>query len=633
MLWKFWLFLGLLVTFSGDFAGDLAIAAPMEMGESSQSAGEPGRQVALVIGNGAYQNTRPLPNPGNDAEDVAKTLRTFGFEVIALKDGSRRQMKEKLAEFSRRIEGASAALVFYAGHGAQIRGENYLIPVDASVGTEAEIMDESISLNRVLDELDGARNRINIVMLDACRDNPVSGKFRNLGRGLAAPTSTPKGTVIVYATEPGNVASDGDTRNSPFTAGLMKAFQGQDLSLDGVLTVASAEVERVTNNRQVPYVNGPKTAQKSFRFVMTLQPSTAQLERDFWLSIQNSQYPEDFEAYLKKYPKGHFGELAEIRFKRLQQAPQSSPTQQAPSAAPVVLKLTSGSVSGNPNRTTEEDVHGWQTTRVQELQQSTAKEMNRTVASKACQDCPEMVLIPQGCFLMGSPEAEKDRENDESPQHRVCVKAFELGKTEVTQAQWKAVMEANPSFSTARMHASDVQACDTCPVESVSWNDIQEFLRRLNASTSQSYRLPSEAEWEYAARAGTTGPFSFDGPITAEKANYYLRNRNKQIRLGKKSEGNTDPAGSLPENPWGLHEMHGNVFEWVQDCYHDSYLGAPDDGNAWETDCEKEFRVFRGGSWDNDPAYLRSADRNRVSPDYRYVVVGFRLARTMPTLP
>ena len=242
-----------------------------------------------------------------------------------------------------------------------------------------------------------------------------------------------------------------------------------------------------------------------------------------------------------------------------------------------------------------------------------------------CPDCPEMVVIPGGKFRMGSPTTEKDRGFDEGPVHSVKVKPFALGKFEVTQEEWKSVMGSNPSYFN--------ECGPRCPVEDVSWNDAQEFIRKLNeklglVGRADRYRLPSEAEWEYAARAGTTGPFSFEGPITVDKANYdgnsYADSPKGQFR------GKTVEVGSLPANPWGLHEMHGNVYEWVEDCYHGSYNAAPKDGSAWTTGCQLSARVFRGGSWDGDPRNLRSASRDWITPDFRVLFCGFRLARTLP---
>lgn len=281
------------------------------------------RRIALVIGNGAYSGNLPrLPNPTNDAEDVAKALRHFGFQVIEKKNLNLEGMNRAIAEFGSKIGGSEAALFYYAGHGIQVRNQNYLMPVNAVIDSEAAVPYQGINLNQVLDEMDNGKSGVNIVMLDACRNNPITGKFRSgATRGLAAPGSTPKGTVIVYATDPGNVAADGEGRNGLFTAGLLYAFKGKDLSLDGVLTEASAQVEKASGQTQTPYVNGPKTLQKSFHFNVTLEPGLGEIERTFWKSIEHSADPADFEAYLAKYPQGSYVPLAENRIKSLKRTP------------------------------------------------------------------------------------------------------------------------------------------------------------------------------------------------------------------------------------------------------------------------------------------------------------------------
>lgn len=286
-----------------------------------------GRRVALVIGNGNYQQaTLPkLPNPANDAEDMAKALRNFGFEVIAREDQTLEAMNQAIAEFGSKIGGSEAALFYYAGHGIQVKNQNYLIPVNATIESEASVPYQGININQILDEMDNGKSKINIVMLDACRNNPISGKFRS-GRvvGLASPGVTPKGTVIVYATDPGNVAADGDGRNGLFTEGLLTAFKGKDLSLDGVLTVASAEVERISGQTQTPYVNGPKTLQKSFYFGATLDPASQETEKVVWTRIEKSTDIADVEAFIQRYPKGTYAALAGSRLKQLQADPSAT---------------------------------------------------------------------------------------------------------------------------------------------------------------------------------------------------------------------------------------------------------------------------------------------------------------------
>jgi formylglycine-generating enzyme required for sulfatase activity len=223
----------------------------------------------------------------------------------------------------------------------------------------------------------------------------------------------------------------------------------------------------------------------------------------------------------------------------------------------------------------------------------------------------EFVRILAGEFLMGSHDGEEGRWNDEGPAHKVTIKnPFYLGKYPVTQNQWKKVMGSNPSSFKG----------DDRPVEKVSWSDVQEFIKRLNEMESgHKYRLPSEAEWEYACRAGTTTRYSFgDDESKLDDYAWY----------DKKSGGETHPVGEKRSNPWGLYDMHGNVWEWVQDRYHDTYEGAPSDGSAWE-DGNSSLCVGRGGGWSRDARDCRSAGRGRNDPGYRSGSLGFRLLRIL----
>jgi formylglycine-generating enzyme required for sulfatase activity len=219
----------------------------------------------------------------------------------------------------------------------------------------------------------------------------------------------------------------------------------------------------------------------------------------------------------------------------------------------------------------------------------------------------EMVAIPGGTFTMGSPSTEEERSDDESPQHQVTVKPFSMGKFEVTQAQYQAIMGNNPSrFKGANR-----------PVETVSWNDAVEFCQRLSKKTGRTYRLPSEAEWEYAARAGTTTPFYFGETITADLANYNGNYTYASAPKGEYREQTTD-VGSFPPNAFGLYDMHGNVWEWCLDTWHDNYNGAPTDGSAWiDKNDNQSQKLLRGGSWSDLPRDCRSAYRNRFVPDGR----------------
>ena len=267
-----------------------------------------------------------------------------------------------------------------------------------------------------------------------------------------------------------------------------------------------------------------------------------------------------------------------------------------------------------------------------------------------------MLKIPAGSFLMGSPEGEHGRIDAEGPQHRVEIGEFLMGQTPITQAQWRVVagwqppdgeswgreLKPNPSYfqvgdeqkgGNARLLAGELNT-DQRPVEEVSWEDAIEFCKRLSKCTGQNYGLPSEAQWEYACRAGSAIPFHFGETISPELANYDGTSTYGDGPKGKYRK-QTTPVGMFPANAWGLKDMHGNVWEWCLDQWHPSYEGAPNDGSAWvdadikRADVKKDdrfiSRLLRGGSWGNNPRYCRSASRHTLQPGFVSSYVGLRV--------
>jgi eukaryotic-like serine/threonine-protein kinase len=227
----------------------------------------------------------------------------------------------------------------------------------------------------------------------------------------------------------------------------------------------------------------------------------------------------------------------------------------------------------------------------------------------------EMVQIPRGTFTMGSPAGEAERQSNESPQHQVTVPGFFMGKYAVTQEQYQAIMGTNPANFKGEKR----------PVEQVSWDDAVEFCKKLSQKTGKTYRLPSEAEWEYACRGGTTTPFYFGETITTDLVNY---NGNYPYGFAPKGQyrQQTTNVGIFPPNSFGLYDMCGNVWEWCQDVYNSNYQGAPTDGSAWLSGSNKGIKLVRGGSWLTDGRVCRSADRFGNARADRNDVVGFRLA-------
>ncbi|AVZ29546.1 SUMF1/EgtB/PvdO family nonheme iron enzyme [Nodularia spumigena] len=245
----------------------------------------------------------------------------------------------------------------------------------------------------------------------------------------------------------------------------------------------------------------------------------------------------------------------------------------------------------------------------------------------------EMVKIPGDTFTMGASKKEERSSDDERPEHQVTVPSFYMGRFLVTQPQWARVAASFPQINRKlETRPSHFKRDDNLPVESISWYDAVEFCKRLSQKTGRDYRLPSEAEWEYACRAGTYTPFHFGDIITSEVANYDGNSTYGNSLKGQYRQ-KTTPVGSFPPNAFGLYDMHGNLWEWCLDTWHSNYEGAPRDGSAWIDNDNQKLRLLRGGSWSSPPRNCRSAYRGYNDPDNGYGSLGFRVvvsaARTL----
>jgi len=240
-----------------------------------------------------------------------------------------------------------------------------------------------------------------------------------------------------------------------------------------------------------------------------------------------------------------------------------------------------------------------------------------------CDACPEMVVVPAGRFTMGSPLSEPERSTFEGPQHEVTIaSSFAAGRYEVTFDEWDGcVRESGCSHNPGDRGWGRGRR----PVINVSWNDAKEYVAWLSRKTGETYRLLTEAEWEYVARAGTTTAFSFGSSISPQLANYDATFSYAGSPTGAK-HGKTVEVGKYSPNAFGLYDVHGNVWEWVEDCWNASYAGAPRDGGAWRGKCDRR-RIMRGGSWGFFPRHLRSAFRQNSDATFRFYDIGLRVAR------
>ena len=550
-----------------------SIAQRDERGLKIAAATANEKRVALVIGNGAYAKIGRLRNPPNDALDIATALQNLGFQVIHKQDLTQRGMKRAIQEFGALLSENAVALFYYAGHGAQLGGENYLLPVDAEVSREADIPLYGVDMSGFLAQIEAAHTRCNIIILDACRNNPFEGARRAASGGLAK-LDAPGGTFVAYSTAPGRTADDNpEGRNGLYTQELLKHIQMPGLTIEQTFKRVLVGVREKSGGLQLPWTASALDGEFYFAGALSNSNSSA-------LPITLT--------------------------------PPVTPTT-PPSTKPSVRMSEAGVPLAAMNFVTVSvDASGTVKNRRQEQGYGFVEDLGSGVKL-------QMVEIPGGTFQMGSTNraaqkafAEAKRYDKDTrfgwfthdqPQHQVRVSGFAMGSYEVTQAQWQAIMGNNPAQFKGDMNL---------PIEQVRWEEAQEFCRKLSARTGRGYRLPTEAEWEYAARAGTTTAFAFGDTISTQIENYNGIYLNQQAA---KDSFRTKSVGSLrAANGFGLSDMHGNVAEWCEDMWHESYVGAPSNGSAWVTGDDNSKRVVRGGAWGLSASYCRSASRAVIQP-------------------
>ncbi len=549
-------------------------------------------RLALVIGNDSYRHIDPLQNARADAKAMAKALEAAEFRVTLALDQNRADMNAALRRFKVGLSGGDDVVVFYAGHGVELGGVNYLLPVDIRDDGDDQIQDDAVALQRVLGDLAQQKPRFSLVIVDACRDDPFKGRGRNVGTRGLLPTSAANGQMVVYSAGSGQRALDrlGDTDRSPngvFTRVFVKAIETPGVAVHEVVRQVRSEVVRLAKSvghEQVPAIYDQAIG--DFYFVSGNAPrrpaagsastSAGDPDERLWQEAKASDSVEGYEAYLEAYSKGRYVRFAQAAKKKLENAAKQGTADRKAEATP------GGGGDGRPARTAGS-------------------------VFRDCAECPEMVVIPAGRFEMGS----NDGGIDERPVHAVDVKGFAIGKYEVTQGQWRAVMGDNPSGFT--------KCGDDCPAETLNWHDVSQYVQRLNKKISGReegpYRLPSEAEWEYACRGG-------------ERQKYCGSNNADQVAWYRGIA--TQRVGTKKSNRWGLYDMSGNVSEWTQDCWHRDYGGAPTDGSSWTSGEDCSRRVVRGGTFHDDPDFVLAAARYVLSPVFRLADLGFRLARTLP---
>ena len=546
------------------------------------------KRAALVIGNSNY-SFAPLPNPVRDARLIGRTLGNLNFKVTVREDLTLAEMKTAVEEFTAQLPKDGIALFYFGGHGTQVGGRSFILPVDfKSTKDSAEFVERTINIDELISTI-SRKSGLNIIILDACRNG--EGQFllpSETEKGLAAKTA-PAGTLIAYSTSPGKTADDGDGENSLYAAYLAENLRMQPSRLEDVFKRTRLQMINYTGETQIPWENSSLVS--DFYFTPDrLAPSVTIVPKNF--------VPQFAAKVSPQLPSG---------IKALQPFEFNVPVLSETGARSPAIK-------------------------------GSARFYRETAGSLML----EMVEIAGSQFQMGTSAGEADyafedarRYNDEltketitaeMPQHLVKVPGFFMSKTEITQAQWQAVMRELPEIKDPKMRGANL------PVVNVSWGAANEFCEKLTSLTdgTRIYRLPTEAEWEYAARGGTTTPFAFGKSIIPSLVNFIGSAPFAKAERGLYRQ-NLVAVGQLnAPNQFGLYDMHGNVWEWTADVWHPDYDGAPTDGSAWETTTvgdDKPYRVVRGGSWDSIANSCRSAYRRKqpADKDYKLKTLGFRV--------
>jgi formylglycine-generating enzyme required for sulfatase activity len=607
---------------------------------SAKSPGAHPPRIALVIGNGDYGGVPDSlrNNAPRDAEAISDRLRTLGFEVIMRTNATPRDMQQAIGEFRERLDMGGVGLFYFAGHGMQIGRQTRLVPAGLDMHAPASLISNSIDLSAVLNAMQKPRaGQLNLVILDTCLNNPFSS-------GTAIDTSAlPAHTVIAYATTIGSFAAEGKYHGI-YTSALLNALNHvpsqQDLA--ALFQRVATQVVDITRGEQRPWIatsltlpfspsagaqSNPIAPLADADTIVTLhsrgilpKDSSEQYEITFWNSIKDSNYPADYEAYLKAYPNGRFVTLAHARIDRLRAAASNPPAVAAP-AAPTVAPTPQAARPPTPTSApAQERPHTAAATPVASAPatplaaQKPATHPPAPGEQRDCATCPIMIAVSAGSFAMGN----NTDDPSEKPVHHVTIAApFAIGKYEVTVEQWNACVAANA----CQKLTPESNTNKTAPARDISWDDAQQYVKWLGKITGKPYRLPTEAEWEYADRGSTTTAYWWGDQMRKGNANC------KDCGDPWHKEG-PESVGSFAPNPLGLYDMNGSVWEWTADCWHNSYQGAPVDGHSWDSPgCD--MRVIRGGSWRENGSYMLSATRFKYSAGVRQSQDGLRVVKDL----
>jgi formylglycine-generating enzyme required for sulfatase activity len=624
------------------------------------------KRVALVIGNDRYPSLpahQQLQKAANDARLIGDTLARLGFDVIRGENLDRRAMIERLDQLTQKLAPGDTAFFFFAGHGVTVAGGNYILPTDVpnvESGQETLLARNAIGEGDIVADLQARGVTVAVVVLDACRVNPFARPgVRAVGgeRGLTRAQPV-RGVFTIYSAGFGQTALDrlGDADpdpNSVFTRVFAPALGKPGLHLGNLTFEVREEVSRLAKTRghdQRPAYYDETLGGRIYLagrapVVEPAAPTGPGEAERAWGATKDTASPAVLEAFIRQFGDSYYANLARARLEELKKtqtavvAPPVAPTPPVDTRPQPAVGVFPPAIKVDP------------------LSPERERALKPKDTFKECDTCPEMVVVPAGSFMMGSPEGEKGRSREESPQHMVTIsKPYAVGKFHVTVDQFSAFVAEAGYRADGKCNALDrgtwqltagrswrdsgFPQTGSHPVVCISWKDAKAYVAWLSKKTGKSYRLLAEAEWEYAARAGNASRFLFGnnerelcryGNGADEAAKGRVRRKDSwNIAACNDGYAYTAPVGSFLPNAFGLFDMLGNAYQWLEDCWNSGYVGAPTDGSAW-TSGTCDTRIVRGGSWSSKPDYLRPANRmgftiaSGTGDDY----TGFRVARTL----
>ena len=602
----------------------------------SHAQNQPPR-LALLIGNQNYATkVGPLKNPRQDVALIEASLKRLGFQVTVLNDADYRAMDVALKRYVRELRGAGAGALgffYYSGHGAahaetQI---NYLIPVDVASAEDDGVWDQSFQQNQIIDLLSKqGSNATQFAVFDACRNelHLSGGAAKAIGgeKGFV-PVANAAGLLIAYATAPGRTASDAGEGGGPYAKALAEELLKP--GVEAVTMFRNVQIKVKQSIGQDPWLSFPSLApvylagQVAAAAEAPKQQAQSPLGPDAqaWSLVQNSASEAVLEEFTRRFPDSVYAGFAKARLDELKRKPESWWPWSTPSPQPQQAKPPGTQTAVVVPKTPPAPPKPAETQTAISVPTGVSVPTSRPVppepacdgllvsvaagkkpcikpgsgkSFRDCPDCPEMVVVPAGSFSMGSPSDEKERYDDEGPQHKVTIsKPFAVGKYVVTFDEWDACVSGGGCKGN-HSPGDEGWGKGRRPVINVNWDDAQEYVKWLSQKTRTKYRLLSEAEWEYAARAGTRTRYFWGDSLGRNNANC-------DGCGGEWDNKKTAEVGQFQPNAFGLYDMAGNVWQRTDDCWNGNYNSAPEDGSAMKTgDCSQ--RVFRGGSWAYSPS-------------------------------